>query len=74
MRYVRPRSIYLYLFTEGEAGNLAIRTMSVGGLYIGGGIAPKILEMIKSGLFMESFRKKGRFEGFIVKGPGLCYT
>ncbi len=52
-----------------EAGNLAIRTMSVNGLYIGGGIAPKILEAIKSGLFMESFRKKGRFEEFMSKVP-----
>ena len=52
-----------------EAGNLAIRTMSVNGLYIGGGIAPKILEAIKSGSFMESFRKKGRFEEFMSKVP-----
>lgn len=52
-----------------EAGNLAIRTMSVNGLYIGGGIAPKILPAIKSGLFMESFRKKGRFEEFMSKVP-----
>ncbi len=52
-----------------EAGNLAIRTMSVSGLYIGGGIAPKILEAIKSGPFMESFKSKGRFEGFMSKVP-----
>ena len=52
-----------------EAGNLAIRSMSVGGLYIGGGIAPKILEAIKSGLFMESFKNKGRFEDFMSKVP-----
>ena len=52
-----------------EAGNLAIRTMSVNGLYIGGGIAPKILSAIKSPLFMESFMNKGRFEEFMSKIP-----
>ena len=55
----------LRLFVEiygAEAGNLALKSMSLGGVYIGGGIAPKILPMMKDGSFMNSFIKKGRFE------------
>jgi len=54
----------LRLFTEiygAEAGNLALKTMSLGGVYIGGGIAPKILPFMKSGTFMNAFSGKGRF-------------
>jgi len=56
----------LRLFVEiygAEAGNLALKTMSVGGVYIGGGIAPKILSaMMGNGVFMNAFVNKGRFE------------
>lgn len=58
----------LRLFTEiyaAEAGNLALKTMSLGGLYIGGGIAPKILPIITGRHFMHSFSNKGRFEGLL---------
>jgi glucokinase len=41
-----------------EAGNLALRSVSTGGLYIGGGIAPKILPALTTGLFMRAFRAK----------------
>jgi glucokinase len=54
----------LRLFAEiygAEAGNLALKTMSLGGVYIGGGIAPKILPAI-TGHFMNGFAGKGRFE------------
>lgn len=55
----------LRLFTEiyaAEAGNLALKSMSLGGVYIGGGIAPKILPLITSTHFMNAFADKGRFE------------
>ncbi len=55
----------LRLFAEiygAEAGNLALKTMSLGGIYIGGGIAPKILPFMRSGHFMNGFASKGRFE------------
>ena len=55
----------LRLFTEiyaAEAGNLALKTMSLGGVYIGGGIAPKILPIITNKHFMDGFASKGRFE------------
>jgi glucokinase len=41
-----------------EAGNLALRTVATAGLYVGGGIAPKILPALQSGAFMEAFRAK----------------
>lgn len=43
-----------------EAGNLALKIMSRGGLYLGGGIAPKILPLLKNGEFLEAFLNKGR--------------
>ena len=55
----------LRLFVEiyaAEAGNLALKTMSLGGVYIGGGIAPKILSVMTNNHFMNSFSSKGRFE------------
>ncbi len=55
----------LRLFAEiygAEAGNLALKTMSLGGVYIGGGIAPKILSVMTNNHFMNGFTSKGRFE------------
>ncbi|MDE2812348.1 MAG: glucokinase, partial [Gemmatimonadota bacterium] len=43
-----------------EAGNLALRLMSSGGVFVGGGIAPKILAKLRDGRFMEGFVDKGR--------------
>ena len=44
-----------------QAGNLALTVMSVGGVYIGGGIVTKMLSKMTSGLFMDAFVDKGRF-------------
>ena len=55
----------LRLFAEiygAEAGNLALKSMSLGGVYIGGGIAPKILPIMINTHFMDGFASKGRFE------------
>lgn len=41
-----------------EAGNIALRTVATAGVYVGGGIAPKILPMLESGQFLEAFRAK----------------
>lgn len=43
-----------------EAGNLALKFLATGGLYVAGGIAPKILARLRSGPFMEGFLAKGR--------------
>jgi glucokinase len=52
-----------------SAGNLALTAMSTGGVYIGGGIAPKILPHIDTKQFLNAFREKGRFTGFLEKIP-----
>jgi glucokinase len=51
------------------AGNLALLMVATGGLYIGGGIAPKILEKLKDGTFMRAFTNKGRFAPFVSDIP-----
>lgn len=52
-----------------EAGNVALQFLPTGGLYIGGGIAPHILEVMKSPLFMESFLNKGRLSSYLSQIP-----
>lgn len=55
----------LRLFAEiygAEAGNLALKSMALGGVFVGGGIAPKILPMLQDGHFLNGFAGKGRFE------------
>jgi glucokinase len=52
-----------------EAGNLALKMMATGGLYIGGGIAPKILDQLAGGAFMDAFRAKGRMSGLLERLP-----
>lgn len=44
-----------------EAGNLALKALALGGVYIGGGIAPKILPKLQDGAFTRAFSDKGRF-------------
>jgi glucokinase len=52
-----------------EAGNLALKTMSRGGVYVGGGIAPKILPILKRGTFIEAFLGKGRMRHVLESMP-----
>jgi glucokinase len=52
-----------------EAGNLALRGKATGGVYIGGGIAPKILAKLKDGTFMRAFLDKGRYRELLSDMP-----
>ena len=52
-----------------EAGNLALKVLSVGGMYLGGGIAPKILKKMRSGTFMKAFADKGRLSDLLIQMP-----
>jgi glucokinase len=52
-----------------EAGNLALRAKSVRGLYVGGGIAPKLLDKLKDGTFMRAFVDKGRYQDLLAAVP-----
>jgi glucokinase len=52
-----------------EAGNLALRTMATAGVFIGGGIARKILPAMISGTFMDAFRAKEPLTGLVARIP-----
>ena len=52
-----------------EAGNLALKVLSMGGMYVGGGIAPRILEKLKDGAFQKAFTDKGRLSQLLVNMP-----
>jgi glucokinase len=52
-----------------EAGNLALRGKATGGVYVGGGIAPKILAKLKDGSFMRAFLDKGRYRELLSSIP-----
>jgi glucokinase len=52
-----------------EAGNLALRGLTLSGLYVGGGIAPKILPVLSSGTFMEAFLAKAPLVDLLAKIP-----
>lgn len=62
----------LELFVEAlgaEAGNLALRTVSTGGIFIGGGIPPKILPALADGVFMRAFRAKAPLDAMLARVP-----
>ncbi|MEE8423192.1 MAG: glucokinase [Thermodesulfobacteriota bacterium] len=52
-----------------EAGNLALKALAVGGIYLGGGIAPKIIEKLKDGTFLNAFTSKGRLSNIVSNIP-----
>lgn len=57
------------LFVElygAEAGNLALKSLAVGGVFIGGGIGPKIRTALEFGDFMQAFAAKGRFQPMLA--------
>lgn len=51
------------------AGNLALMAVSTGGMFIGGGVAPKILPRLREGGFMASFTNKGRLSPLLENMP-----
>ncbi|HEV8440898.1 MAG TPA: glucokinase [Methylomirabilota bacterium] len=52
-----------------EAGNLALKALAIGGVYVGGGIAPKIRPKLEDGRFLTAFRDKGRFSPLMAAIP-----
>ena len=52
-----------------EAGNLALKTMATGGIFLGGGISPKILSKLAGPLFMRAFLEKGRLRPLLESIP-----
>jgi glucokinase len=52
-----------------EAGNMVLKALAIGGMYLGGGIAPKILKTMKNGVFMKAFADKGRLSELCIHTP-----
>lgn len=52
-----------------EAGNLALRSLPFGGLYVAGGIAPKLIDVLEAGAFLEAFLAKGRMRSLLDRIP-----
>jgi glucokinase len=52
-----------------EAGNLALKSLAKGGVYLAGGIAAKILPLMTDGTFLQSFVRKGRFTALLQQIP-----
>jgi glucokinase len=52
-----------------EAGNAALRTVATGGVYLGGGIPPKILPALEAPLFLDAFRAKAPMQELLAQIP-----
>ena len=52
-----------------EAGNLALKLLSYGGVYIAGGVAAKNLPLMDSGIFIDAFQQKGRLSSVLASIP-----
>lgn len=52
-----------------EAGNMALKVLATGGVYLGGGIPPRILSFLERSPFLEAFRRKGRFADLLARVP-----
>ncbi|MCM0593419.1 MAG: glucokinase [Gloeotrichia echinulata IR180] len=64
------QTIQLFIEAYGaEAGNLAIKLLPYGGLYIAGGIAPKILPLMQNSSFLLNFTQKGRMRSILEEIP-----
>lgn len=60
------RAVELFVFIYGaEAGNLALKYLARGGVYLGGGLAPRLLPFFESEGFMSGFTAKGRFSSLM---------
>jgi len=52
-----------------EAGNFALKTLATGGVFVAGGIAPKMIEALKDGRFRDAFFDKGRMRPLLEQMP-----
>lgn len=57
-----------------ETGNLALKLMATGGVYLAGGIAPQLLDRLALGDFIDTFTRKGRMRGLLSQMPVTVIT
>ncbi|MBI2503896.1 MAG: glucokinase [Candidatus Latescibacteria bacterium] len=65
---VKTLDLFVSLYGA-ETGNLALKLLATGGVYVAGGIAPKILDKLKAGSFMQAFLAKGRLRTALETMP-----
>jgi glucokinase len=65
---IQALEIFVSLYGA-EAGNLALKVMAIGGVFLGGGIAPKIVEKLREAEFMNAFTAKGRMRPLLQDIP-----
>lgn len=70
---VQALDVFVALYGA-EAGNLALKVLATGGMYVGGGIAPKIIRKLSSTTFMKAFSAKGRKSGLLKEIPVRVIT
>ena len=64
------RTVRLFVSILGaEAGNLALKTLATGGVYLGGGIAPRIIPLLDEEPFLVAFRRKGKMADLLFRMP-----
>jgi len=65
---VRTFAIFVDIYGA-EAGNMALRLLARGGVYLAGGVAAKNVEQFTDGRFMQAFLRKGRFQHILADIP-----
>lgn len=64
------KTLELFLSIYGaEAGNVALKFLTFGGIFLGGGILPKLIDFIHPKIFLKSFSEKGRFQDVLQSIP-----
>jgi len=64
------RTVRLFVSILGaEAGNLSLKTLASGGVFLGGGIAPRLIPFLEEGPFLATFRQKGRMADLLIRIP-----
>ena len=56
------------------AGNLALTVLATGGVFVAGGIAPRVLPFLQKGLFRDGFERKGRLQALVARIPAFVVT
>jgi glucokinase len=65
---VATMDLFLDILAD-EASNLALKVLATGGVYLGGGIPPRILPQLQQPRFLDTFSRKGRFSGLMQRMP-----